>query len=104
MIDFMYFIKMLALTVAIVIVMQLQVGTNTLETHALNFVQSSAITGPLHGAARGAAKVTHDISHKVADMIHHNVNKNKKDDSRLKSESPFPWHNNSAKPVTTDED
>lgn len=103
MIDIMYFVKTLAITVAIVLVMQLQVGNHSIENHTLSFVQSSVMTTPLHSVARGAAKVTHDISHEVANLIHHNVNKNKKDDSRLKSESPFPW-NHASKPVSASED
>jgi hypothetical protein len=87
MMDFLFFIKTFILTVAIVLVMQIQVGNRSLETHAMSWVQSTATSGPLQGVARGAARVTHDLSHKVTDLIHDHVNKNKREDSRIKRES-----------------
>ena len=91
MMDFLFFVKTFVLTIAIVLVMQIQVGNRSLETHALGWVQSSDVVGPLQGVARGAAKLTHDFTHKLSDVIHDNVSKNKKEESRLKRESPFHW-------------
>jgi hypothetical protein len=91
MMDFFFFVKTFVLTIAIVLVMQIPVGNSTLETHAMGWVQSSGVGDPLHGVARGAAKMVHDLSHKISDAIHDNVNKNKKEDSRLKRESSFHW-------------
>ena len=87
MMDFFFFLKTFILTVAIVLVMQIQVGNRSIETHAMGWVQSSGVAMPLAEVARGAARVTHDLSHKVTDLIHHNVNKNKKEDTRIKRES-----------------
>ena len=41
MMDFFFFVKTFVLTIAIVLVMQIQVGQSTLETHAMGWVQSS---------------------------------------------------------------
>jgi len=87
MMDIFFFVKTFILTLAIVLVMQIQVGNRSLETHAISFVQASGLNVPLSEVARGAARVTHDLSHKVTDMIHKNVNKNKKEDVRIKRES-----------------
>lgn len=93
MMDFLFFIKTFILTVAIVLVMQIQVGDRTLETHAMSWVQSSAVVAPLHGVARGAARVIHDISDQTHEFIHNNISKNKKEDARVKRESSFRWSN-----------
>jgi hypothetical protein len=76
MMDILFFVKTFILTVAIVLVMQIQVGDRSLETHAMGWVQSSGAGGPLGEVARGAAKMVHDVSHKVTDSIHDHVNKN----------------------------
>ena len=92
MMDFFFFVKTFILTVAIVLVMQIHVGERSLETHAMSWVQSSSVTEPLHGVARGAAKVVHDLSHQVSNIIHDNVNKNKREDSRIRQESSLRSH------------
>lgn len=99
--DFMFFIKTVFLTVAIVLLMQIQVGKQTIETHTLSWVQSSAITGPINTVAKGAGKLIHDITEQIHESIHHNVKKGSKDDSQKKSSSFFWQH--SAKETSTDE-
>lgn len=105
MMDFFFFIKMFILTIAIVLVMQIQFDNQSLETHAMSWVQSAAVIGPLHGIKRGAAQLVHDLSHKISSVIHDNVSKNKREDSHLKKESPMSW-TKSAKSSSseTDED
>ena len=101
--EFIFFVKTFVLTIAIVLVMQIQVGERSLEVHAMSWVQSSAITTPLNGVKRGAAKMVHDLSHRISETIHNNVSKNKKEDAHLKKDSPFHWlHTSKAK--QTDED
>jgi hypothetical protein len=95
MMDILFFVKTFILTIAIVLVMQIQVGDHSLETHAMSWVQTSGAAGPLGEVARGAAKMTHDLSHKVTDLIHDHVTKNKKEDARIKRESSFRWLHNS---------
>jgi hypothetical protein len=91
MMDFLFFVKTFALTIAIVMVMQIPVGEQSLETHALGWVQHSSVVNPVRAVAHGAAKVVHDLGHKITDAIHDNVSKNKKEDSRLKHDSSFHW-------------
>jgi hypothetical protein len=91
MMDFLFFLKTFILTIAVVIVMQIQVGDRSLETHAMGWVQSSGMSAPLSDVARGAAKMTRDFTGKISAMIRDNVSKNKKEDSRIKRESSFRW-------------
>ena len=104
MMDFIFFAKTFALTIAIVLVMQIQIGDRSLETHAMGWVQSSAVTTPLHGVKRGAARMIHDLSHKISNVIHNNVSKHKKEDSSLKQESPFHWLHSTKAENSSDED
>ncbi len=55
--DLIFFIKMLVLTVALVIVSQIQIGQRSLENHAMSWVQSSSLVKPLNGTVRGGAKL-----------------------------------------------
>ena len=95
MMDLLFFIKTFIFTIAVVLVMQIQVGNKSLETHAVSWVQTSGLSAPLSEVARGGAKLTHDFTHRVSDLIHDNVNKNKKEDSRIKRESSFRWTHSS---------
>ena len=96
MIDFLFFVKTFILTVAIVLVMQIQVGDHSLENHTMGWVQSSAVAGPLNTVARGAAKLVHDITAKVWQGVHHNVGKNKKEETHGWASS-FSWTHSSSK-------
>ena len=87
MMDFLFFVKTCALTVAIVLLMQIQVGTSTIETHAMNFVQSSMIVAPLNTVARGAAKVIRDVTQTISARVKQNTKKNKKEEPRRSSSS-----------------
>lgn len=91
MMDLFFFIKTFILTIAVVLVMQIQVGDQSLESHAMSWVQSSPVAAPLHGVARGASKMVNDVTQRVTEVIHDNVSKNKKEDSRWKRESSFRW-------------
>lgn len=64
--DVLFFVKMLALTVAIVVVSQVQVGERSLENHAMSWVQSSSLVRPLNGTVRGAAKLIKEGREKVS--------------------------------------
>lgn len=90
--DFMFFVKTVILTVAIILLMQIQVGKQTIESHTLGWVQNSAITGPINTVARGAGKLVHDITEQIHESVHHNVKKDKKDDSQKRSSSFFWQH------------
>jgi hypothetical protein len=91
MMDFMFFVKTFIFTVAIVLVLQIQVGEGTLETHALGWVQSSSVTQPLNYVARGAAKLTNDVTQKIWNSVHHNVKDGNKKEENRKGSSSFFW-------------
>lgn len=82
MMDFLFFVKTFILTVAIVLVMQIQVGNNTLESHAMTWVQSSSVAAPLNSVARGAAKMFHDVTAKIWHGVHQNVEKKEKKEAK----------------------
>lgn len=75
--DLVFFAKMFALTVILVIAMQLQVGTRTVESYAMGFVQSSWVAQPINKIARGGAKLIKDATTKVHGAIAKNQAKKK---------------------------
>jgi uncharacterized metal-binding protein len=78
MMDFLFFVKTFFLTVAVVVLMQVNIGEKSLESHAMTFVQSSAIVAPLNGVAKGAAKLARDITQTVSSKIKKNTKKQKR--------------------------
>lgn len=54
--------KTLLLTIVIVVILQIQMGDRTLESRAIQFVQSSQVVEPLNAAARGAVKAVRDLT------------------------------------------
>ena len=89
MIDFLFFVKTFFLTIAIVLIMQIQVGSGTIETHAMSFVQSSSITAPLNMVAKGAAKMIRDVTTSISSKVKQNTKKSKKDEHRSSSSSDY---------------
>lgn len=67
--EIFFCIKSLVLTVALVLVLQVQVGDRTLENHAMAWVYTSQVTAPLNGVARGAAKLIRDGEVKAREQI-----------------------------------
>lgn len=63
--DVIFFAKMLVLTVAIVIASQIQVGQKSIESHAMNWVQSSSLVKPLNGTVQGGAKLIKESKEKI---------------------------------------
>lgn len=77
MMDVLFFVKTLLLTMAIVLVMQIRVGERSLEAHAMSWVQSSVVVAPLNGAAKGAAKMARDLTQTISISVQRNWNKKK---------------------------
>lgn len=100
--EFIFFVKCFALTVAIVLVMQIQVGERTVESHAMSWVHTSALVQPMNTAARGGAKVIKDLTEKVYGSVAKNSKKekDKKEKEEAKSSS-FRW--SIAKPKTAEQ-
>lgn len=87
MMDFLFFVKTFVLTLVIVLALQIEVGSRTLESHAMSFVQSSAIVAPLNAVARGAAKLVRDVTQNVSARVKQNTKKSKKEEARASSSS-----------------
>jgi uncharacterized metal-binding protein len=78
MMDFLFFVKTFALTIVVVLLMQLQVGEKSIEHHAMAFMQSSAVIQPLNGVAKGAAKLARDVTQTISAKIKKNTKKEKR--------------------------
>jgi hypothetical protein len=63
--ELFFCLKTLVLTIALVMVMQIRVGEQTLESHAMAFFQSSSIVTPLNSVAQGAGKLFEDAKTKL---------------------------------------
>ncbi|MBX3020623.1 MAG: hypothetical protein KF799_03010 [Bdellovibrionales bacterium] len=91
--EFFYVIKLFLLTLVIVLVMQIQIGERTFESHAMSWLHTSALVAPLNMAATGGAKMIKDLTAKVNSSItknsDKNVEKNKKEEK--KSSPSFRW-------------
>jgi hypothetical protein len=95
--DLIFFIKLFCLTVALVLVMQIQVGERSLESHAMGWVQTSALVAPLNTVAQGAAKAARDLSSTIHASIEKNTGKKKKE--AAPKASSFRWfHHQKADP------
>jgi hypothetical protein len=83
--DVLFFVKTFFLTIAIVLVMQIHVGDHSIESHAMSWVQSSAVVAPLNSVARGAAKMARDLTQTISISIKRNGKKNKKEEKNSSS-------------------
>lgn len=86
--DFVFFLKLSGLTLALVLVMQIQVGETSIEDHAMSWVQSSTITSPLNAIAHGGAKMFRDGTSMVHSAIVRKPQKYKKEEAKASS---FRW-------------
>lgn len=78
--DVIFFLKTFVLTVAIVLVMQIEVGHRSIEGHAMSWVQSSAIVSPLNTVARSAGKMVHDGFDSISKAVKSKFSKKKKEE------------------------
>ena len=58
MINFLFILKTLAITLLIIFIMQIEVGHDTLEDKAMYVLQDSAIVEPLRDVSSGAILLT----------------------------------------------
>ncbi len=100
--EFFFFVKSLVLTLVMVLVMQIQVGERTLESHAMGWVQTSALVAPIQSAAHGGAKMLRDGIAKLEAAISQRRGQNKKEEAK-KPASPFRWYYKSSLPKPTSE-
>ena len=86
MMDFMFFVKTFCLTVVIVVLMQIRIGSQSIEGHAMGAIQSSMIVSPLNSVARGAAKLVRDVTQNISARVKSNTKKTKKEEGSKKEE------------------
>lgn len=98
--EFFFFMKLFLLTIALVLVMQIQVGERSLESHAMGWVQTSALVQPLNSIAVGGAKVIKDLTAKISGSVSQNSGKKKKEEK--KSSSSFRWSHIRSQPDPAD--
>ncbi len=87
MMDFLFFVKTCAATIALVLLMQIQVGSASIEHHAMSFMQSSTVVSPLNTVARGAAKMVRDLTQNISARVKQNTKKTKKEEPKSSSPS-----------------
>lgn len=64
-----FFIKTMAITLIVVVLLQIKVGNETLEDKTLHFVYTSDLTTPLREAAEGGVVFIRDLWNKIAGNI-----------------------------------
>jgi hypothetical protein len=75
MIDLMFFLKTLALTIVMVAFLQIRVEGKSIEHHTMQWVQTSAVVEPLNDVAQGAAKLVHDVTQTAYSRIHKKISR-----------------------------
>src|SRR4051812_8097659 len=91
MIDFFFFLKTLALTLIVVLLLQIQIGKKTVETHIHDSMQGSFAAGFIGDAALGGAHILRDLTHNITQKIKANItHKHQAEDSETKA-SRFQW-------------
>jgi hypothetical protein len=73
--DIYFALKMLGLTVVLVFLMQIKIGSATVEQHSLGFIRSSSAVETLNGVAQGAIKAIVQGSRWVSTAFDTNVGK-----------------------------
>lgn len=60
--DLIFVVKTLVITVALVVLMQIKVGSRTIEQHSIAWIHQSAVVGQLQEVAAGAVKAGTRVS------------------------------------------
>lgn len=103
MMDFMFFLKTFLLTMVVVLLLQIPIGEQSIEDHAVGWAQNSALISPFETVAKGGSKLIQDLTRQISTAIHHNVSKGKKDEAPKKSSS-FRWSHSSKQVDSEPED
>lgn len=61
MMDLLFFIKTVAITLLLIVALQIKVGPSSIENHAVTFFQGSTISQPLTEVAQGGAKIIREM-------------------------------------------
>ncbi len=92
MMDLYFFLKTLILTIALVVLLQIKVGEQTIENQAVALFRSSAIEAPLVGVVQGGAKLTREAITYIQEKVNGKDEKAKEKSSpQKKSGFKFNW-------------
>ena len=67
--DIWFVLKMLVITAIVVLLLQIHVGSRTVESRAYSFLQSSPVSYYVQKVATGAVKLSSDSYHKAIGML-----------------------------------
>jgi hypothetical protein len=67
--DFFFVVKCFAITLGIVVLLQIKVGSRTIEAHTVNWIHRSGFVQQLQDVAEGAVKAGKNGSREVADLF-----------------------------------
>ena len=95
MMDFYFFLKTMALTLAVVILMQIKIGNKSLEDQALMFFRSSMVEEPLTKMAHGGVKMARDAVKAIQDKINGTSSSEQEEKANQKRSSGFRFNWNS---------
>ena len=73
MLDFFFFLKTFILTLAVVLMLQIEVGNKTVETHVHDWMVGSIAAGFLGHAAHGGAHFLKDATFKMTQKIKEHI-------------------------------
>lgn len=91
MLDFFFFLKTLFLTFIIVLLLQIEVGKKTVETHVHDWMVGSIAAGFLGNAAHGGAHFIKDATFKMTQKMKEHIGlKHKSENHEIRS-SHFHW-------------
>jgi hypothetical protein len=83
--DLFFVIKSFLFTIVVVVLLQIRIGSMTLENHALKWIHNSSVVENLQGVAAGAVKAAHEATHKLSSLYDENSAKVFGDDNSVSS-------------------
>lgn len=89
MMDFYFFLKTLILTVALVVVLQVKIGEETLEDQAVMVFRSSIVEEPIRKVAQGGAKLVRNVVKLTQEKINGAGSSEKEAEPTSKKKSGF---------------
>jgi|FLYM01.1.fsa_nt_gi hypothetical protein len=92
MMDLYFFVKTFILTVALVVLLQLKIGSHSLEEQATMLFRGSLIATPLNAIAQGGAQFTRDMISGIQEKIDGPKKNQPKEASKAKASGfKFSW-------------
>lgn len=80
--EIFFVFKTFVISLALILFLQVRVGTSTLETHAHLFIQESWVTEQIQLVAEGGAKLVRTAAHSVGEKLQVIFKKNSKSEEK----------------------